>query len=156
MGCSASSNQTSYYTSVDIPSRWMPTDTLCIPLEVARTPRVGALQLGADYSCSLGARYTSTFPYRTLALSAELRYTDALGTEYRVKRTTLELPLTDDDGVWLGGSWGSLIQREGKLPTCFSFPYEGSYRLLLIPAYGDSVAVAGLNNLSFNLTPNKR
>jgi gliding motility-associated lipoprotein GldH len=131
----------------------MPTDTLCIPIEVAHEATVGLLQQGAVYDATLAVRHTSLFPYRCLALRAELRYRDALGLDFRVGQPTVwELPLTDDDGVWLGGTWGSLIQQSGPLPSSLTFPYEGSYRLLLTPAYGDSLSLTGLSTLSLSLS----
>jgi gliding motility-associated lipoprotein GldH len=128
----------------------MPTDTLCIPITAAADPEVGEVKRGANYVCALGARYTTNFPYRTLAVVADLRYTDDFGVEFRVWRQTLEVPLTDAEGAWRGGTWGSLIQCEAEQNAMWVFPYVGSYRLLLTPAYGDSVAVEGLNNLSLS------
>ncbi len=129
----------------------MPTDTLCIPIDVAREATVGSLQQGAVYEGLLAARHASTFPFRCLAVRAELHYCDALGVDYRVGTSQVwELPLTDDDGTWLGGTWGSLIQKDGIISSKLNFPYEGSYRLLLTPAYGDSTCVTGLATLSLS------
>jgi gliding motility-associated lipoprotein GldH len=147
-GCAARSDTSSHYTSVDIPTRWMPTDTLCIPIETSAEPQVGDLITGMPYDCAVGVRYESTFPYRELALCVEMRYTDDLGCEHLVQRGTLEVALTDAAGAWQGGSWGSLIQREKPERVPMTFPYDGSYRLLLWPAYGDSVALQGLTNLT--------
>lgn len=122
------------HTSVDIPIRWMPTDTLCIPLEAVTGDRLpGQVEAGGTYRLTLGARYSSDYPYRSLALHLVVRYTDSLGRRFVVREVSVELPLTDADGAWLGGNWGSMIQWEAETDVSLPFPYVGDYTLCIAP-----------------------
>lgn len=141
-----------YQASVDIPSVWVSTDTLYLPLEVSDQPTDQGPISQKPYHLTLGARHSSNFLYQELKLAMELQYIDSKGKTFLITRQPLLLSLTDEKGRWDGGTWGSLIQYENSSGATLTFPYNGSYRLALTPDYGTE-ATSGLISVTLTLHP---
>lgn len=141
-----------YQASVDIPSAWVSTDTLYLPLEASDQPAGQGPVSQRPYHLTLGARHRSDFLYQELKLIMELQYIDSQGKTFLITRQPLRLSLTDEKGRWDGGTWGSLIQRENPVASTLTFPYSGSYRLALAPDYGTE-ATSGLISVTLTLHP---
>lgn len=141
-----------YQASVDIPSAWVSTDTLYLPLEVSDLSAEPGLICQKQYHLSIGARHRSDFLYQKLQLTMELQYIDSQGKTFLVTRRPIMLSLTDEKGRWCGGTWGSLIQYENTTGVRLTFPYSGAYRVALTPDY-ETETISGLSSLVLTLRP---
>lgn len=111
----ACSHGTVYYSFSHLPeSGWNKNRVLFFDPEISDTL--------TRYDLYVAIRHNNDYPYSNLWLFVHTG--DSAGT---ISTDTINIPLAEPSGKWLGSGWGSLYQKEALLKENVFFPSPGKY-----------------------------
>lgn len=120
---------------------WLPADSVAFDVEVNDT--VGT------YHFLVEVRNSVTYPYANTFLFLHTTFPDS-----SVARDTLEFPLADPTGRWLGKRTGRYVDTRYYFRRNARFPMPGTYRFSLANGMRDS-AIAGIKDIGFRIEYNR-
>ena len=116
---------------------WLMTDTIYFDVDVADTSKL--------YNCYIDLRNTTDYLYSNTFFFINTTFPDG-GVAY----DTLECPLTDYDGQWLGQRTGDLIDNRFFFRKAVIFPMSGTYRFAVTHGMRDT-SVVGMQSVGFRI-----
>lgn len=116
---------------------WLPTESVNFDVEVPDTTTV--------YHFLVGVRNSISYPYANTFFFLTTTFPDG-----STARDTLEFPLADADGRWLGKRTGRYIDTRFYFRRNARFPMEGHYRFSITNGMRDS-AIAGLKDVGLRI-----
>ena len=132
----ASCDGTVYYSEyADIDEGgWSPTDSVCFDMEVDDTTHL--------FDLMVEVRNNINYPYSNTFLFINTTFPDG-----SIARDTMEFPLTDATGNWLGKTSGRYVDTRYRLRnTATRFPMSGNYRFAITNGMRDS-AISGIRHI---------
>lgn len=136
----ASCDGTLYYSEyADIDEGgWDPADSACFSLDVDDTTSLFDLQVEVRNSVS--------YPYSNTFLFIHTTFPDG-----SIARDTMEFPLTDGAGFWLGKSTGRYVDTRYRLRNSATrFPMKGIYHFAVTNGMRDS-AISGIKHIGLRV-----
>lgn len=116
---------------------WLPTEDVVFDVEVPDTVTV--------YNFLMEVRNSVSYPYSNTFLFVTTTFPDG-----SLSRDTLEFPLADPSGRWMGKRTGRYVDTRYFFRRNARFPMEGRYRFAVTNGMRDS-AVAGLKNIGLRI-----
>ncbi len=116
---------------------WHMSDTVYFEVDVVDTMRL--------YNCYIDLRNTTDYPYSNTFFFINTTFPDG-----GIAADTLECPLTDYDGRWLGRRSGNLVDNRFFFRKAVIFPMTGTYRFAVSHGMRDTAAV-GIKNVGFRI-----
>lgn len=116
---------------------WLPSDQLDYEVEVADTTTI--------YNFLVAVRNSITYPYSNTFLFLNTSFPDG-----SVAYDTLEFPLADASGRWLGRRTGRYVDTRFYFRRNARFPMVGHYRFTITNGMRDS-AITGLKDIGFRI-----
>jgi len=116
---------------------WLPTESVDFDVDVTDTLTV--------YNFLVEVRNSISYPYANTFLFINTTFPDG-----SVARDTLEFPLADASGRWLGRRTGRYVDTRYYFRRNARFPMEGSYRFSFTNGMRDS-AVTGIKDIGFRI-----
>lgn len=120
---------------------WLPTESVNFDVEIADTTTV--------YNFLLEVRNSVSYPYANTFFFLTTTFPDG-----SMARDTLEFPLADASGRWLGKRTGRYIDTRYYFRRNARFPMEGAYRFSVTNGMRDS-AIAGIKDIGFRIEYSK-
>lgn len=138
LAITACDNKVFYAESESVETKgWQMTDTIYFNVEVADTTKL--------YNCYIDLRNTTDYLYSNTFFFINTTFPDG-GVAY----DTLECPLTDYDGQWLGKRTGELIDNRFFFRNAVIFPMSGVYRFAITHGMRDT-SVVGMKSVGFRI-----
>lgn len=122
-------------------SGWRPDEALDFDVEVADTTTV--------YNFLMEVRNNVSYPYANTFLFINTTFPDG-----SISRDTLEFPLADAAGRWLGRRTGRYVDTRYYFRRNARFPMVGSYRFSVTNGMRDS-AIAGIKDIGLRIEYSK-
>ena len=117
---------------------WLPADSVIFDVPIDDT--------ACMFRCLVEVRNTISYPYSNTFLFISTTFPDG-----SVAHDTLECPLADAEGRWLGKHTGRYVDTRFSLRRgTFRFPMEGTYRFAITNGMRDS-AISGLHDIGLRL-----
>lgn len=116
---------------------WLPTQSACFDVEVPDTTTV--------YNFLLAVRNNITYPYANTFFFLTTTFPDG-----SVARDTLEFPLADATGRWLGKRTGRYVDTRFYFRRNARFPMSGTYRFAVANGMRDS-AISGIRDIGLRI-----
>ena len=116
---------------------WLPADSVCFDVDVDDTNRI--------FNFLFEVRNSISYPYSNTFLFIRTTFPDG-----SYAQDTLECPLADASGRWLGKRTGRYADTRYYFRRNARFPMEGTYRFAVTNGMRDS-AVTGLKDISFRV-----
>lgn len=116
---------------------WLPTECLDFDVEVADTLTV--------YNFLMAVRNSVSYPYSNTFLFINTTFPDG-----SMARDTLEFPLADATGRWLGKRTGRYVDTRYYFRRNARFPMAGTYRFTVSNGMRDS-AITGMKNIGLRI-----
>ena len=116
---------------------WMPTESVSFDVEVEDTVTV--------YNFLMEVRNSVSYPYSNTFLFLNTTFPDG-----SLSRDTLEFPLADATGRWLGKRTGRYIDTRYYFRRNARFPMEGVYHFAVTNGMRDS-AITGLKDIGLRI-----
>ncbi|MBR2959203.1 MAG: gliding motility lipoprotein GldH [Bacteroidales bacterium] len=117
---------------------WLPSDTVSFDVQIDDTTRM--------YNCLIEVRNSVSYPYSNTFLFIGTTFPDG-----SVAHDTLECPLADAEGRWLGKHTGRYVDTRFRLRRgTFRFPMTGNYHFAITNGMRDS-AISGLHDIGLRL-----
>lgn len=117
---------------------WAPQDSVCFDVEVDDTTHL--------FNFLVEVRNSVTYPYSNTFLFIGTTFPDG-----SVARDTLECPLADATGRWLGKRTGRYVDARYRLRGGSArFPMTGTYHFAITNGMRDS-AISGLKDIGFRV-----
>ena len=139
LACLSSCNRNVFYAedrSVD-EHGWLPTEDVVFDVEVPDTVTI--------YNFLMEVRNSVSYPYSNTFLFVTTTFPDG-----SLSRDTLEFPLADPSGRWMGKRTGRYVDTRYFFRRNARFPMEGRYRFAV--TYDMRVsAVAGRKNIGLRI-----
>lgn len=120
---------------------WMPADSVAFDVSVSDTQRT--------FNFLVEVRNSISYPYSNTFFFLHTTFPDG-----SVSQDTLEFPLADPTGRWLGKRTGRYVDTRFYFRRNARFPMEGTYRFAITNGMRDS-AIAGLRDVGFRIEYNK-
>ena len=122
-------------------SGWRPDEALEFDVEVTDTTTV--------YNFLMEVRNSISYPYANTFLFLNTTFPDG-----SMSRDTLEFPLADASGRWLGKRTGRYVDTRYYFRRNARFPMAGSYRFSVTNGMRDS-AIAGIKDIGLRIEYSK-
>ena len=116
---------------------WLPTESVDFEVEAIDTTTL--------YGFLLEVRNSVSYPYANTFFFLTTTFPDG-----SVARDTLEFPLADASGRWLGKRTGRYVDTRYYFRRNARFPMVGSYRFAVSNGMRDS-AIAGIKDIGFRI-----
>ena len=116
---------------------WLPTEAVDFDVEVQDTTTV--------YNFQVEVRNSISYPYANTFLFLHTTFPDG-----STARDTLELPLANASGRWLGKRTGRYVDTRFYFRRNARFPMEGNYRFSVTNGMRDS-AITGLKDIGLRI-----
>ncbi|MBQ8704198.1 MAG: gliding motility lipoprotein GldH [Bacteroidales bacterium] len=116
---------------------WLPTESVVFDVDVADTTTV--------YNFLMEVRNTVDYPYANTFLFLTTTFPDG-----SLSHDTLEFPLADVSGRWLGKRTGRFVDTRYYFRRNARFPMEGTYRFAVSNGMRDS-AISGLKDIGLRI-----
>ncbi len=116
---------------------WLPTESLDFDVEVKDTNQV--------FNFLIEVRNSIDYPYANTFLFLNTTFPDG-----SVAQDTLEYPLADPTGRWLGRHTGRYVDTRYYFRRNARFPMQGTYRFAITNGMRDS-AIAGIKDIGFRI-----
>jgi gliding motility-associated lipoprotein GldH len=126
----------SEYSDVD-EQGWLPADSVCFNVPVDDTTQV--------YDFLVEVRNSVSYPYSNTFLFICTTFPDG-----SIAQDTLECPLAEPDGAWMGKRSGRYVDTRYYLRRNARFPMQGTYRFAITNGMRDS-AITGLKHIGLRL-----
>lgn len=120
---------------------WLPADSVTFDVPVTDTNRT--------FNFLIGVRNSITYPYSNTFLFLHTTFPDG-----SVAQDTLEYPLADPSGRWLGKRTGRYVDTRYYFRRNARFPMSGTYHFAITNGMRDS-AVVGLHDIGFRVEYSK-
>ena len=120
---------------------WMPADSVAFDVSVSDTQ--------STFNFLVEVRNSISYPYSNTFFFLHTTFPDG-----SVSQDTLEFPLADPTGRWLGKRTGRYVDTRFYFRRNARFPMEGTYRFAITNGMRDS-AIAGLRDVGFRIEYNK-
>ena len=121
---------------------WQPADSVCFDVDIVDTNRM--------FNCLVELRNSVSYTYSNTFLFINTTFPDG-----SVACDTLECPLADDEGRWLGKRVGRYVDTRFRLRRgTFRFPMSGTYHFAITNGMRDS-AVSGIKDIGLRLEYSK-
>lgn len=116
---------------------WLPTESFDFDVSVDDTNQV--------FDFLVEVRNSVSYPYSNMFLFLDTRFPDG-----SMSRDTLELPLADASGRWMGKRTGRFVDSRYYFRRNARFPMQGSYRFSVVNGMRDS-AICGLKDIGLRI-----
>ena len=116
---------------------WLPSESVDFDVEVNDTNQV--------YDFLIGIRNSVSYPYANTFLFLSTEFPDG-----SMSRDTLEFPLADATGRWMGRRTGRFVDSRYYFRRNARFPMEGHYRFSVSNGMRDS-AICGLKDIGLRI-----
>ena len=126
----------SEYAEVD-EKGWLPADSACFDVEVEDTSLI--------FNFLVEVRNSVSYPYSNTFLFINTTFPDG-----SVARDTMEYPLADPSGQWLGKRSGRYVDTRYYFRRNARFPMPGNYHFAITNGMRDS-AITGLEHIGFRI-----
>ncbi len=135
----ASCDGTVYYSEyVDVnEDGWLPADSACFDVEVKDTSLI--------FNFLVEVRNSVSYPYSNTFLFINTTFPDG-----SMARDTMEYPLADPSGQWLGKRSGRYVDTRYFFRRNARFPMPGNYHFAITNGMRDS-AITGLEHIGFRI-----
>ena len=120
---------------------WLPADSVAFDVSVSDTQ--------STFNFLVEVRNSISYPYSNTFFFLHTTFPDG-----SVSQDTLEFPLADPTGRWLGKRTGRYVDTRFYFRRNARFPMEGTYRFAITNGMRDS-AIAGLRDVGFRIEYNK-
>lgn len=116
---------------------WLPSESVDFDVEVGDTTKA--------YNFLMEVRNSVSYPYANTFLFLTTTFPDG-----SIAQDTLEFPLADATGRWLGKRTGRYVDTRFYFRRNARFPMEGNYRFSVSNGMRDS-AIAGIKDIGFRI-----